>query len=375
MTNGQSLGRPSNGNPVAFLDRVLDPPSYGFVRNGQLYVPTQAELWREFFNRMNIFQSRKNWLPLAGWLVVLFFAPFFFAFFIHYFTWKLFIIGFIYSMVILGTHGTVYLHRYSTHHAFTFSNRFWLFIVRNLVIKIIPEEVYVISHHVHHYRPEKPGDPYNVHAGWLYCFLADVNHQSIARDLSPADYERTAKLVSHAGVKPNSYAQYQKWGSICDPVRTFFSFTLNWAFWFGAFYLLGGMPLVMAIFGMSGVWAVGIRTYNFEGHGRGKDSRKEGSDFNQEDLSINQPWPGMVTGEWHNNHHLYPNSARNGFLPHQLDFAWYFIVFYRAIGAIDTYRDSTQDFFEKHYKPYLAKKRQMSEAPISAAPLESAKHL
>jgi len=361
------VSRQSNGNNVAFLDRVLDPPSYGFVRNGQLYVPTQAELWREFFTRINIFQSRKNWLALSGWLVVLFFAPFFFAFFIHYFTWKLFIIGFIYSMIILGTHGTIYLHRYSTHHAFTFSNRFWLFIVRNLVLKIIPEEVYVISHHVHHYLPEKPGDPYNVHAGWLYCFLADVNHQSIARNLSPEDYDRTAKLVSHAGVKPNNFVQYQKWGSICDPTRTFFSFTLNWAFWFGAFYLLGGMPLVMGIFGMSAVWAVGIRTYNFEGHGRGKDSRKEGSDFNRADLSINQPWPGMVTGEWHNNHHLYPNSARNGFLPHQWDFAWLFIRSYHFIGGIDTYRDSTDDFFEKHYKPYLAQKQSVQDASLEHA--------
>jgi sn-1 stearoyl-lipid 9-desaturase len=347
----------SNGNTVAFLDRVLDPPSYGFVRNGQLYVPTRSELFREFFNRINIFQSRKNWLALCGWLVVLFFAPFFFAFFIHYFTFKLLVIGFIYSMVLLGTHGTVYLHRYSTHHAFTFSNRFWLFIVRNLVVKIIPEEVYVISHHVHHYLPEKPGDPYNVHAGWLYCFLADVNHQSIARDLSPEDYLRTAKLVSHAGVKPNTYAQYQKWGSICNPVRTFFSFTLNWAFWFGAFYLLGGMPLVMGIFGLSAVWAVGIRTYNFEGHGRGKDSRKEGVDFNRSDLSINQPWPGMVTGEWHNNHHLYPNGSRAGFLTYQWDFAWLFIRFYHFIGGIDTYRDFKDDFMELHYKPYLAQKQ------------------
>ncbi|HET9870568.1 MAG TPA: acyl-CoA desaturase, partial [bacterium] len=116
-----------------------------------MYVPSSAELYREFFSRLNIFKSRKNWLALFSWLVVLFFVPFFFLFFFHYFTWPLLLVGFVYSMVVLGTHGTVYLHRYSTHHAFTLSNRLWLFILRNLVIKIVPEEAYVVSHHVHHF--------------------------------------------------------------------------------------------------------------------------------------------------------------------------------------------------------------------------------
>src|SRR5580692_11702139 len=95
-----------------FLDRVLDPPSYGFSKDGNLYVPTHHEIWKEFFTRLNIFNSRKNWLPLFSWFTVLFFSPFLFVFLFHYFTWKLFLIAFIYSMVILGPHGTIYLHRY-----------------------------------------------------------------------------------------------------------------------------------------------------------------------------------------------------------------------------------------------------------------------
>ena len=344
---------------MAFLDRVLDPPSYGFVRNQKLYVPSHREIFREFFSRVNLFKSRKNWLPLFGWLVVLFFAPFFFLFFLRYFSWPLLILGFVYSMVILGAHGTVYLHRYSTHHAFTFTNRFWLFLVRNLVVKIIPEETYVISHHVHHYISEKPGDPYNVYGGWLYCFLADVNHQSIARDLSREEYAKTAKLIEHSGVRLNSYEQYQKWGSICHPLWTTLAFTLNWAFWFAAFYLIGGMPLAVALFGWSGVWAVGIRTFNYDGHGKGKDRRKEGVDFSANDLSINQAWPGMITGEWHSNHHLFPNGARAGFLPNQWDFAWLFIRFYKSIGGINWYREYDKTFMKKYYLPYLSRKKEI----------------
>ena len=344
---------------MGFLDRVLDPPSYGFIHEKTFYRPNRGELLREFFGRLNILKTQKNWLPLFGWVTVLFFAPFFFLFFLRYFNWPLFLLGFLYSMVVMGTLGTVYLHRYATHHAFIFKNRFWLFLVRHLVIRVIPEETYVVSHHVHHYLSEKPGDPYNVHGGWLYCFLADVNHQSIARDLSRPDYDRTAKLVAHTGVRLNSYEQYLRWGSICHPGLTALNFFLNWAFWFAVFYLLGGMALVSALFGMTAVWAVGIRTFNYEGHGRGKDRLRPGVDFNVGDLSINQKWPGMVTGEWHSNHHLYPNGARAGFLPGQWDFAWLFIRAVHALGGIASYKDFKTEFLMRQYAPYAAQRVRM----------------
>ena len=43
---------------MSFLNRVLDPPSYGYLKDEKLYVPTQVELVREFFARLNIFKSR-----------------------------------------------------------------------------------------------------------------------------------------------------------------------------------------------------------------------------------------------------------------------------------------------------------------------------
>ena len=51
---------------------------------------------------------------------------------------------------------------------------------------------------------------------------------------------------------------------------------LNWAFWFGVFYLVGGMALVCALFGGACVWAVGVRTFNYGAHGSGKDLRVDG---------------------------------------------------------------------------------------------------
>jgi fatty-acid desaturase len=339
---------------TTFLERVLDPPSYGFSRDGKLYVPTQQEILREFFSRLNIFASRKSWLPLFSWIATLSFAIPLTYFIIHHLSIGLLLVGFVYSMVVLGSHGTFWLHRYGTHRAFKFSNRWVALICRNLVIKIIPEETYIVSHHVHHSYCEQPGDPYNAHAGFLYCFLADVNHQAIARDLSEKDYAQVCKLVAHTGVRMNSYSQYLRWGSICNPFFTILHYALNWSFWYAMFYFIGGHALALAIFGSSGVWAVGVRTFNYDGHGRGKDVRKDGSDFNRADLSVNQTWPGLVAGEWHNNHHLYPSGARSGFLRHQLDLPWLLIRSLSAVGAVASYRDYRDDFFKRHYQPWLS---------------------
>jgi fatty-acid desaturase len=60
--------------------------------------------------------------------------------------------------------------------------------------------------------------------------------------------------------------------------------------------------------------------------------RRDGVDHNREDMSINQLWPGYVAGEWHNNHHLYPKSARSGFKPYQFDLAWCYIKMMSMLG-------------------------------------------
>ena len=312
---------------------------------------------------MNVLRDRRNWPAVTNWFWSLAGLPFLIVFFTHYFSWWLVLAGFLYSMVIMGSYGTVWLHRYSTHRAYTFSNRFSRFVTRNLVPKILLEETYVVSHHVHHACPDQPGDPYNSPFGFLYCFLADVNHQLISRDLSESDYARTSRLLRHTGVHLNSYAQYKRWGSIAHPAWTILHFALSWGFWFCVFVLLGGPALACALLGSAAVWAVGVRTFNFDGHGKGKDLRREGVDFNWKDLSINRAWPGIVAGEWHNNHHLYPNGARSGFLRRQIDLPWYYIRLLHRLGGVATFRDPRARFLDEHYRPYLERKRQGAATP------------
>jgi len=335
---------------MTFLNVVLDPPAYGWAdTNGNLSKPTPKQILTEFFSRLNVFKNKKNWLPFMSWSKVVISVPFLMLFIFEYFSWSLLAVAFVYSMIIMGTHGTIWHHRYCTHNSYTFRNKFWRFITQNLTISMIPEEIYVVSHHVHHAKSDAPGDPYNASGGFLYCFLADVNHQPIAKDLTEEDYRRAVKLMVNTGVTPNTYEQYLKWGSIANPWRTILSWSLNWLFWGIVFFLIGGPGLICAVFGSAGVWAVGVRTFNYEGHGKGKDMRRDNYDFSRDDMSINQLWPGYVAGEWHNNHHLYPVSARTGFLPHQFDLAWCYIWMMHKLGPVKSFNDSKVEFLENHF--------------------------
>lgn len=334
---------------MGFLDHVLQELAYGWQdKQGNLIKPSAKQIWREFFTRLNIFRDKRNWLPFFSWLKIVCLLPFFYLFLFHYLNWVTIGAGFLYSMIIMGTHGTIWHHRYCTHGAYTFKNAFWRFITQNLTISIIPEEIYVISHHVHHSKSDQPGDPYNAYGGFLYCFLADVNHPPIAKDMEESDYGRVSALMRHTGVKANTYHQYLQWGSYVNPLRAVIAWLLNWSFWYLVFYLIGGNALACSLFGAAGFWAIGVRTFNYEGHGKGKDKQRTGTDYNTKDRSVNQLWPGIVAGEWHNNHHLYPKSARSGFKRHQIDLAWCYIRTMNRLGAVSRYRDDKKRFREQY---------------------------
>ncbi len=339
---------------MPLVSRVLRPPRYGWADDQGLAVkPSTGQLLSEFAHRLNVFSTRKNWLALTSWLQPIALVPFFLIFLLKYFTWPLAVAAFVYSMIGMGSHGTTWYHRFSTHGAYKFSHGFWRFLTQNLVVKAVSEELYVVSHLVHHHKSDRPGDPYLAENGFLYCFIADAVHQPIAWDLSERDYTRTTAWLKRTGIPMNSYAEYQVWGSISKPVATWVHWALNWGFWYGVFWLVGGHALATALFGGACFWAFGVRTFNWGGHGGGKDRRVDGEDFSHDDRSINQLWPGFVAGEWHSNHHLFPSSARSGFKTWQLDLPWFYIRALHALGGVTEFNDAKQTFHEKHYGPWL----------------------
>lgn len=334
---------------MAFIDRVLQEPSYGWSdQNGNLVKPSVSRLYKEAFSRINIFKSRKNWISLISWLMVVCMVPFFYFFIVEYFSLRNLIIFLVYSMIIMGTHGTIWFHRYCTHKSYTFSHPIFRFITQNLVIRTFPEEIYVVSHHVHHSKSDEPGDPYNPRGGFMYCMLSDVNHQSIAKDLDEKDYTKVVHFMSATGVPLNTYAQYQKWGSATNVYYNVLMWLLNWGFWYGAFYLIGGHALACTIFSAAMFWFIFVRAFNYTGHGKGEEKHVDGIDFDRRNLSLNQMRPGLFAGEWHNNHHLYPGSARAGFLKYQLDMPWIYIYTLYKLGAVKSFRDSKPEFMKRY---------------------------
>ncbi len=334
---------------MAFIDTILETPAYGWKNEkGELSVPTKGQLWKEAFSRLNIFKSKKNWISFISLLMVASLFVFLYFFLFHFFSIKFLAAFLLYSLIIMGTHGTIWLHRYCTHKSFKFSHPFWRIVTQNLVVKTVPEEIYTVSHHVHHVKSDEPGDPYNARGGFLYCMLAEINHQRIAENLSEADYDKAVKLMKHVGVEVNSYAEYQRWGSIATPFYTIRTWLLNWAFWYTTFYFIGGHGLACTMFCAAMFWFLLVRAFNYTGHGKGEEKHVEGVDFDRSNLSINQMRPGLFAGEWHNNHHLYPASARAGFLSYQLDLPWIYIYSLYKIGAVSSYHDSKKDFLKKY---------------------------
>jgi sn-1 stearoyl-lipid 9-desaturase len=334
---------------MAFIDRILHEPSYGWQNeSGEVVKPTFKVLLTEALKKTNIFKSRKNWLPATAILMVVCMLPFFYFFLTQYFSFYTLAFFLFYTLIAMSTHGTIWYHRYCTHKSFTFSHPFWRFVTQNLVIRTMPEEVYVVSHHVHHVKSDLPGDPYNAVAGFWYCMFSDFNHQSISRDLDEKEYGKLKHFLLGTGVQIHSYKNYLKWGTLVTPLYTFGIWAYNWSIWITIFYALGGFALVCSAFSAAMFWYILVRAFNYTGHGKGQVAHKDGVDYDRRNLSINQTRPGLFSGEWHNNHHLYPNSARAGFLPYQIDTAWIYIYCLSKIGAVSSYKDSKKEFLEKY---------------------------
>lgn len=334
---------------MSFIDKVLKEPSYGWSDgDGHLIKPTTKQLFTEFRKRINITKDKKNWISAICVIMISCLLPFFLLFVFNYASFPLVLFSIFYAMIVMGVHGTIWYHRYCTHKSYTFSNSFWRILTQNLVIKTFPEEVYVISHHVHHVKSDLPGDPYNARGGFLYCMLSDVNHQAINQDLTEGEYRKAANWMKHSGVEINSYEEYSKWGAVTTLRYSLLSWFVNWSIWFTIFYLIGGVGLALAAFTGAMFWYLLVPAFNYTGHGKGEEVHKEGLDYDRTNLSINQARPGYFAGEWHNNHHLYPKSARAGFLPNQLDLAWVYIFLMFKLGAVSKFIDNKQDFLKKY---------------------------
>ncbi len=228
------------------------------------------------------------------------------------------ITSFIFFYVLTGIGVAMGLHRYFSHRSFETSTAFALLLAALGSMAFQGSiERWVVDHCRHHANTDIKGD---VHSP---CFDSCGNQLSGLKGFIHAhigwmfDSATTDKDVFGGAL-------------IKDPVVQLFSKT---------YYVWLGMALLLpylygyAIGGPEAAWSsmlIGgflktsilhnvIWLVNSIGHSRGS------ADFLQPNQSRNNKWLAVLTfGEgWHNNHHKYPRSYRQGLLPEQVDtIAW-----------------------------------------------------
>ncbi|KAI5334836.1 hypothetical protein L3X38_024969 [Prunus dulcis] len=154
---------------------------------------------------------------------------------------------------------------------------------------------------------------------------------------------------SHMGWILDSGSRFGKYGglkNVEDLKRQPFYRFLHRTFLLHSVVLLGSLLYVVGGFPFL-AWGLGVRMVcvfhstllvNSAGHIWGKQVYLTG------DMSRNNWWLGLFAlGEgWHNNHHAFDFSARQGFEWWQIDVTWYVIRFLQAIGLATNVKTPTE---------------------------------
>ena len=305
---------------------LLVEPTYGWGEAAPRS-PTLREIWIEWLDAINFFKVRARLFPAAYLVYHLVTAVVFACFLFRYpaVSSVLAVMGI--GIFIATVYNTVWYHRYCTHRAFKFRHRCFarLFLWTNPVC--FREESYVIPHRIHHSKSDGPGDPYGPHLGWLGSYLATESQQKMNLEITRREYDRLTLTLEHIGFVKNSHAAYQRTGSIenvCHyAARTLFA-NLFWGLlgWFTA-----GEAGAMGWFAGVFFYSFLVRDFNYRGHGGFFFKASKG-------LPANQVFYGIIAGEWHDNHHEHPRSARSGREWWQLDVPYLIIRLFRLCRVV-----------------------------------------
>jgi sn-1 stearoyl-lipid 9-desaturase len=305
---------------------ILDP-TYGY---GDLAPrkPTLREVFVEWLDAINFLKDRTRVLPAVYLAYHLATFGMCILFFSRYFS--LASVGIVMGIApfIAWIYNTVWYHRYCSHRAFRFRS-LWsarLLLWTNPVC--FREEGYVIPHRIHHLKSDKPGDPYGPHLGWLGSYLAPESLQKTNRDITRSEYERLARGLEHIGFVQNSYENFRRTGSVEDVWHYGARVMVATLFWCSLGYVVAGWRGAMAWLASVFLCSFVIRDFNYRGHGGFFFKASEG-------YPANQFYYGVLAGEWHDNHHEHPRSARAGLAWWQLDVPYWIIKGMGACGLVD----------------------------------------
>jgi len=203
-------------------------------------------------------------------------------------------------------------HRYFAHRSYKTSRTFQ-FVLAVLGTIAVQKGVlwWAANHRVHHKESDQEGDIHSPvqrgfwwsHVGWILA--PDYEATDLSRIADMAKYPELRWLNDHYLVPPVALAVllYLVGGSTWLVWGFFISTTLLW-------------HATFTINSLAHVW--GKRRYDTA------------------DASRNNVWLALLTmGEgWHNNHHRYMNSARQGFFWWEIDASYYVLAALARLGLI-----------------------------------------
>ena len=312
--------------------------------------PTLKETVTELLYAINFIKSPTYKLLTINFFLYLLTAAVFVHFSLNYLTLSS-VVFTVVCVVFLGTvYNNVWFHRYCCHSAYEFKKAGYtlLFLWTNPLSIIFREEIYSIPHRIHHEQTERPADPYGPHLGWLASFLAAELTQRLNTNITEHDYELLKSSIHPIGLRVNNHQQFMKTGSIENVTHYLFRVVFSQLFWVVLVYAIGGFTFVLAWYSSFFVTTSLIRDFNWRGHGgNSRHTKKHGWEFDERSYALNQRFYGYIASEWHDNHHKYPTSANNGFLPGQIDIAFNVIQYLHTFGIVQSYIDSFPRFKEE----------------------------
>ena len=203
-------------------------------------------------------------------------------------------------------------HRYFSHRTYRTSRAFQFFLALLAQSSIQKGALWWAAHHRdHHKYSDTPKDPHSYrdygfwysHVGWI-----------LSTETEETDYSRISDLARYPELR---------WLNNWHVVPALFLAVGLW--------LVGSWPaLVWGFFVSTTLLWHGTFTINSLSHIWGKRR------YTTTDDSKNNPVLAIVTmGEgWHNNHHYYPRSVRQGFQWWQIDMTYYVLRALAAVGLV-----------------------------------------
>jgi stearoyl-CoA desaturase (delta-9 desaturase) len=224
---------------------------------------------------------------------------------------------------------TAFYHRYFSHKTFK-TGRLTQFVFAFVGCCAVQRgPLWWAAHHRNHHRhSDREEDAHSPvqrsfwwsHMGWFLCRKNFPTDKGLVRDWMK--YPELVWLNRFDWIAPVFYALFM-WGLgyFCSALFPALGLSVSQALVWGF--------LVSTVLLYHGTFVINSLAHKF-------GSRP----FETRDHSRNNGWLALITlGEgWHNNHHFYPNSVRQGFRPWEFDPSYWILCMMRSVGLVYDFR-------------------------------------